>query len=95
WLQFARLLYAIVHLHAERSTVFRIAARAGYPDGFTMSNQMKRMIGHRPTEVRSLLGWEWVVECWIRHEVETGGIDRNRFPDAVSTYLPGSFSTHS
>lgn len=87
WLQFARLLYASIHLQAERATVFRIAARVGYPDGFTMSNQMKRLIGRRPTEVRESLGWEWVVESWIRHEVIAGGIDRVRFRNAVRVYL--------
>jgi hypothetical protein len=29
---------------------------------------MKRMIGYRPTEVRNLLGWEWIVEAWLRRE---------------------------
>nr|PZN79576.1 MAG: hypothetical protein DIU57_14940 [Pseudomonadota bacterium] len=89
WLQFARLLYASIHLQAERATVFRIAARVGYPDGFTMSNQMKRLLGCRPTEVRECLGWEWVVESWIRHEVAAGGIDRVRFESAVRVYLTG------
>lgn len=92
WLQFARLLFASIHLQAERATVFRIAARAGYPDGFTMSNQMKRLIGCRPTEVREALGWEWVVESWIRHEATSGGIDPVRFESAVRVYLPGSES---
>lgn len=87
WLQFARILFASIHLQAERATVFRIAARAGYPDGFTMSNQMKRLIGRRPTEVRESLGWEWIVESWIRHEVEVGGIDRVRFESSVRMYL--------
>lgn len=92
WLQFARLLYASIHLQAERATVFRIASRVGYPDGFTMSNQMKRLIGCRPTEVREALGWEWVVESWIRHEATSGGIDPVRFESAVRVYLPGSES---
>jgi AraC-like DNA-binding protein len=72
WLQFARLLHVAVQLQNETSAVFRIATRAGYPDGFTMSNQMKRMIGHRPTEVRAWLGWEWIVEAWLRQEAERG-----------------------
>jgi hypothetical protein len=29
---------------------------------------MKRLCGHRPSEVRELLGWEWIVEAWLdRH----------------------------
>lgn len=68
WLQFARLLHVSIQLQNETGAAFRIATRAGYPDGFTMSNQMKRMIGYRPTEVRNWLGWEWLVEAWLRRE---------------------------
>ncbi|NJD08927.1 MAG: helix-turn-helix domain-containing protein [Gemmatimonadetes bacterium] len=68
WLQFGRLLHVCMHLHAESTAVFRLAARARYPDGFTLSNQMKRLIGYRPSEVRRLLGWEWIVEAWLEKE---------------------------
>lgn len=68
WLQFGRLLHVAMHLHNERTAVFRIAARSKYPDGFTLSNQMKRLIGYRPSEVRRLLGWEWIVEAWLLKE---------------------------
>jgi len=68
WLQFARLLHVAIQLQNESSAAFRIATRSGYPDGFTMSNQMKRMIGYRPREVRAWLGWEWVVEAWLIKE---------------------------
>ena len=88
WLQFARLLYATSRLQTEKTTVFRIAARAGYPDGFTLSNQMKRVIGHRPSEIRTLLGWEWVVESWIRTEVMNGGFDTTRYAAAIGMYCP-------
>lgn len=72
WLQFARLLQVSVHLQNEPSAIFRIAARSGYPDGFTLSNQMKRLIGCRPTEVRSCLGWEWILDAWLRREWAMG-----------------------
>jgi AraC-like DNA-binding protein len=68
WLQFGRLLHVCLHLHADHTAVFRLAARAKYPDGFTLSNQMKRLIGYRPSEVRRLLGWEWIVEAWLEKE---------------------------
>jgi AraC-like DNA-binding protein len=68
WLQVGRLLHACTHLQCERTAAFRIAARMRYPDGFTMSNQMKRLLGHRPSEVRRLLGWEWIVESWLAKE---------------------------
>jgi len=68
WLQFGRLLHVCMHLHVEHAAVFRIAARAKYPDGFTLSNQMKRLLGHRPSAIRRLLGWEWIVESWLERE---------------------------
>jgi AraC-like DNA-binding protein len=67
-LQFGRLLHVALQLHNDDAAMFRIAARFGYPDGFTMSNQMKRLIGYRPSEVRDLLGWEWIVESWLKQE---------------------------
>jgi AraC-like DNA-binding protein len=67
-LQFGRLLHVAPQMHNDEAAVFRIAARFGYPDGFTMSNQMKRLIGYRPSEVRELLGWEWIVEAWLTKE---------------------------
>lgn len=72
WLQFARLLHVSIHLQTDPTAIFRIAARAGYPDGFTLSNQMKRLVGCRPTEVRTCLGWEWIVEAWIAREQSWG-----------------------
>jgi AraC-like DNA-binding protein len=67
-LHFARLFHIALQLQVEETAVFRVASRFGYTDGFTMSNQMKRLIGHRPSEVRDLLGWEWVVEAWLNQE---------------------------
>jgi len=75
WLQFARLLHISIQLQNDSSAAFRIATRSGYPDGFTMSNQMKRLIGHRPTEVREWLGWEWIVEAWLRRESAAGQVE--------------------
>lgn len=67
-LHFARLLHVALQLQSEDTAMFRVAGRYGYPDGFTMSNQMKRLIGYRPTEVRRSLGWEWIVEAWLKKE---------------------------
>ena len=74
-LQFARLFHVALQLQTDDAAVFRIATRLGYADGFTMSNQMKRLIGYRPSEVRRLLGWEWVVEAWLKKE----GLSRKMF----------------
>lgn len=74
-LQFARVFFVAIHLQTGDSTIFRIASRFGYADGFTLSNQMKRLIGYRPSEVRSLLGWEWLVEAWLKREQLSRVID--------------------
>jgi AraC-like DNA-binding protein len=67
-LHFARLFHVALQLQTDDSAMFRIASRFGYSDGFTMSNQMKRLLGHRPSQVRELLGWEWIVEAWLKRE---------------------------
>jgi AraC-like DNA-binding protein len=68
WLQFARLIRVCIRLQSEQTAVFRIAHRAKYPDGFTLSNQMSRILGIRPSLVRTLIGWEWIVESWLSRE---------------------------
>lgn len=67
-LHFARLINVGTSLQRDDDPIFRVAARFGYPDGFTMSNQMKRLMGYRPSQVRELLGWEWMVEAWLKQE---------------------------
>jgi AraC-like DNA-binding protein len=72
WLQFARLLYVAARLQANPQVpVFRVAIQLGYPDGFTMSNQMRRLVGCRPTDARENLGFEWFVEEWMERERAT------------------------
>jgi AraC-like DNA-binding protein len=68
WLQFARLLHVAIQLQNTQASIDRVSSRFGYPDGFTMSNSMKRLIGYRPSFVREHLGWEWIVAAWLREE---------------------------
>lgn len=68
WLQFARLLHVAIQIQNTRLNINRISARFGYTDGFTMSNSMKRLTGYRPSFIREHLGWEWIVQAWIRKE---------------------------
>jgi len=74
WLQAARLLRVASRLQNSDATVSSIAVELGYPDGFSVSNQMERLFGCRPTEARERLGWEWLVEAWLRREAELGGL---------------------
>ncbi|MDE2654014.1 MAG: hypothetical protein OXI71_09380 [Gemmatimonadota bacterium] len=74
WLQISRILRATIKLQNSDGTLFNVACSLGYPDGFSLSNQMQRLCGLRPLEVRDLAGWEWVFETWIQREAEMGSI---------------------
>ena len=73
WLHVGRVLRAVLDLQWHGDTLMRTASRHGYPDGFSLSNQMKRLTGVRPTDVKEHIGWEWVLESWVRREVVAGG----------------------
>jgi AraC-like DNA-binding protein len=74
WLQFCRLLRAAIRLQNSEDSLIQVAVELGYPDGFTLSNQMERLVGVRPSVARSRLGWEWFAESWLRKESLEGGL---------------------
>ncbi len=76
WLQMGRILRAVIRLQNSSDSLFTVACSLGYPDGFSLSNQMKRLTGHRPSLAREALGWEWVVENWLCLERDEGGLKR-------------------
>jgi AraC-like DNA-binding protein len=78
WLHVGRVLRAVLELQWHGETLMRTAARHGYPDGFSLSNQMKRLTGVRPTDVKERIGWEWVLESWIRRELASGGFGEDQ-----------------
>lgn len=80
WLHFGRILRAALRLQGSQETLFSIACDLGYPDGFALSNQMYRLTGVRPTAARDCLGWEWVMESWLRREAEMGGFAPGLIP---------------
>jgi AraC-like DNA-binding protein len=84
WLHAGRILRATLRIQEPDTTLAQIAYELGYPDGFALSNQMKRLTGMRPSDVRSRRGWEWMVECWLRREAMEGG-----FPDAAAKRVLG------
>jgi len=73
WLHFGRIMRSVFLLQSTQRSLFSIACELGYPDGFSLSNQMKRLTGIRPTDARRCLGWEWIVESWLLTEIEQGG----------------------
>ncbi|MDE2875836.1 MAG: hypothetical protein OXU69_17035 [Gemmatimonadota bacterium] len=74
WLQVSRILRATIRLQNSESSLFRVASSLGYPDGFSLSNQMSRLLGIRPLEAREKLGWEWILETWLAREAQRGTI---------------------
>ncbi len=74
WLHFARVLRAAIRLQNSDESALSIAYELGYPDAFSLSNQMLRLVGHRPTVARECLGWEWLLEAWLRREADRGGL---------------------
>ncbi|HKJ01631.1 MAG TPA: AraC family transcriptional regulator [Longimicrobiales bacterium] len=83
WLQFGRLLRVAIRLQSSEDSVLSVGYDLGYPDGFSMSNQMVRLTGYRPVEVRQFLGWEWLLEAWMKREADTGGLA----PDLTEEFL--------
>ncbi len=89
WLQFSRVLRATIKLQNSSDSLYKVGTAMGYPDGFTLSNQMMRLTGVRPSEARALLGWEWLVESWLRREQQDGRLARPLLkpePDCVASY---------
>lgn len=73
WLQLGRILRAALALQKPDATLMGVAFECGYSDGFSLSNQMKRLTGVRPSDASHRLGWEWLVECWIQEEIRHNG----------------------
>jgi len=84
WLQIYRQLRAAQMLQSSDRSLGEIARCLGYPDEFTLSNQMDRMVGVRPSLVRERLGWEWFFESWLRREWDSGSLQHRLrgFPPA-------------
>jgi AraC-like DNA-binding protein len=74
WLHIGRILRVALRLQNHDATISSVAFDMGYPDGFSVSNQMERLVGVRPSDVRGHLGWEWLFEAWLRREAERGGL---------------------
>ena len=93
WLQIARILRATIKLQNSDASLFTVASSLGYPDGFSLSNQMKRLCGVRPLEARRLLGWEWIFETWLGAEAARGTLSSRLFATRPSIAPTGSIKS--
>jgi AraC-like DNA-binding protein len=76
WLQVARALNAALHLQARPDRpLLPLALSLGYADHSALSHLLGRAFRCRPAEIRECLGWEWLLDRWLRSSVR-------RFRDA-------------
>jgi AraC-like DNA-binding protein len=67
WYQAARALHAAMLIQAEPDTcLLRHAHALGYADHSALSQLVHRSFGVRPVMIRGTLGWEWLMERWLR-----------------------------
>jgi AraC-like DNA-binding protein len=70
WLQAARGLHAALRIQLEpEKSILAHACALGYADHSALCHQMKRVFGTTPAAVRETLGWEWLLERWVRAEI--------------------------
>jgi AraC-like DNA-binding protein len=70
WLQAARALHAAMRIQLEPDkSILAHACVLGYADHSALCHQMKRVFATTPAAVRETLGWEWLLERWVRAEV--------------------------
>ncbi len=94
WLQFCRILHAVLRLQNSSRSLHSVACGLGYPDGFALSNQMNRLIGVRPSTARRCLGWEWLIECWLRKERASGALAHDLHPGGSREGSLHPFDSH-
>ncbi len=90
WLHFARLLRVVIRLQNSDDSVLSVGYELGYPDAFSLSNQMVRLTGYRPSEARAFLGWEWLLEAWLRKEADEGSLAPDLTQDLLATPTPST-----
>jgi AraC-like DNA-binding protein len=67
WLAVAHAVHAALRLQAEESLpLLTIAVECGYSDHSSLSRQSLRLFGVRPGVIRRTLGWEWLLDRWLR-----------------------------
>jgi AraC-like DNA-binding protein len=67
WLAAAHAVHAALRLQAEESLpLLTVAVECGYSDHSSLSRQSLRLFGVRPGAIRRTLGWEWLLDRWLR-----------------------------
>jgi AraC-like DNA-binding protein len=67
WLGAAHAVRAALRLQADQSVpLLTVAVEGGYSDHSSLSRQTLRLFGVRPGAIRPTLGWEWLLDRWLR-----------------------------
>jgi AraC-like DNA-binding protein len=70
WLAVAHAVRAALRLQAEdRAPLLALAVECGYSDHSSLSRQSLRLFGVRPGVIRRTLGWEWLMDRWLRRAI--------------------------
>jgi AraC-like DNA-binding protein len=70
WLQAARGLHAALRIQIDPDrSILTHAVEIGYADHSALCHQMRRLFGTTPAMVRETLGWEWLLERWVRANI--------------------------
>lgn len=85
WLHISRLIRVAIRLQNTPDSVLSVGFELGYPDAFALSNQMMRLTGYRPSDAREFLGWEWLLEAWLRKEADAGALAPDLTTGLLST----------
>lgn len=71
WLQAARAVHAALHLQARPDRpLLPLALSLGYADHSALSHLLGRAFCVRPAEIRDRLGWEWLLDRWLRISIK-------------------------
>ena len=67
WLAVAHAVRAALRLQAySGASLLALAVECGYSDHSSLSRQCLRLFGVRPGAIRGTLGWEWLLDRWLR-----------------------------
>jgi AraC-like DNA-binding protein len=66
WLAAAHAVRAALRLQGDSSPLLTVAVECGYSDHSSLSRQSLRLFGVRPGMIRRTLGWEWLMDRWLR-----------------------------
>jgi len=70
WAMLVKLLRPLVRLQSTPGvTIEEVARRSPYSDSAAFHKACRGLLGVGPSEVRSLLGWEWILDRFIRTQM--------------------------